>query len=84
MRRTATTSIPRGPAAWLWALAATLWCGAAGFGAEPANVVHDLTPLHDAQRVLINPHTGRYHHYPDNRVPHHPPIPISARNRSTP
>lgn len=31
-----------------------------------AAVLHDLTPLHDAQRVLRNPHKGWYHHYPDN------------------
>lgn len=30
--------------------------------------VHDLTPLHDAQRVLLNPHKGWYHHYPDNHI----------------
>ncbi|MCX6934333.1 MAG: DUF4832 domain-containing protein [Verrucomicrobia bacterium] len=29
-------------------------------------VSHDLTPLHDATRVLVNPHKGWYHHYPDN------------------
>ncbi len=29
-------------------------------------VLHDLTPLHDATRVLINPHKGWYHHFPDN------------------
>lgn len=32
----------------------------------PARVVRDLTPLHDATRVLINPHKGWYHHFPDN------------------
>ncbi len=40
-------------------------------GLEPlghAAVVHDLTPLHDAQRVLLNPHKGWYHHYPDNHI----------------
>ena len=31
-------------------------------------VVHDLTPLHDAARVLVNPHKGWYHHYPDNHI----------------
>jgi len=31
-----------------------------------AGVVHDLTPLHDAGRLLLNPHKGWYHHYPDN------------------
>jgi len=28
----------------------------------------DLTPWHDAQRVLVNPHKGWYHHYPDNHI----------------
>jgi len=40
-------------------------------GLEPlghAAVVHDLTPLHDAQRVLLNPHKGWYHHYLDNHI----------------
>jgi hypothetical protein len=27
-----------------------------------ASVVHDLTPLHDPVRVLVNPHKGWYHH----------------------
>ncbi len=26
----------------------------------------DLSQFHDAKRVLINPHKGWYHHYPDN------------------
>jgi hypothetical protein len=30
------------------------------------DVPHDLTPLHDATRVLVNPHKGWYHHFPDN------------------
>jgi len=30
------------------------------------SVLHDLTPLQDAARVLINPHKGWYHHFPDN------------------
>jgi hypothetical protein len=37
--------------------------------AEPSvgkSVVHDLTPLQDAARVLVNPHKGWYHHFPDN------------------
>jgi hypothetical protein len=34
----------------------------------PTPVVHDLTALHDATRVLINPHKGWYHHYPDNHI----------------
>lgn len=32
----------------------------------PRSVVHDLTPLQDAARVLVNPHKGWYHHFPDN------------------
>lgn len=31
-------------------------------------VSHDLRPWHDAARVLLNPHKGWYHHYPDNHV----------------
>jgi hypothetical protein len=37
--------------------------------AEPLpvkSVLHDLTPLHDAARILVNPHKGWYHHFPDN------------------
>ena len=30
------------------------------------SVLHDLTPLQDAARVLVNPHKGWYHHFPDN------------------
>jgi len=40
-------------------------------GAEappPTLVVHDLIPLQDATRVLINPHKGWYHHFPDNHI----------------
>jgi hypothetical protein len=29
-------------------------------------VAHDLTARHDATRVLVNPHKGWYHHFPDN------------------
>ncbi len=29
-------------------------------------VSRDLTALHDATRVLVNPHKGWYHHFPDN------------------
>jgi hypothetical protein len=39
--------------------------------AEPLaakSVPHDLTPLHDATRVLVNPHKGWYHHFPDNHI----------------
>jgi hypothetical protein len=32
----------------------------------PIPVVRDLTPLHDPARVLVNPHKGWYHHFPDN------------------
>jgi len=32
----------------------------------PPLVSHDLTALHDATRVLVNPHKGWYHHFPDN------------------
>ena len=37
--------------------------------AEPLvvkQVRHDLIPLHDATRVLANPHKGWYHHFPAN------------------
>jgi hypothetical protein len=47
----------------LWAMSA------ACLAIEPPSskpVVHDLTPLHDATRVLVNPHKGWYHHFPDN------------------
>ena len=46
-----------------------LACFIAAQAAEPLAVklvVHDLTPLQDAARVLINPHKGWYHHFPDN------------------
>ena len=36
--------------------------------AAAALVSHDLTALHDATRVLENPHKGWYHHYPDNHI----------------
>ncbi len=39
--------------------------------AEPSptqSVVRDLTPLQDATRVLVNPHKGWYHHFPDNHI----------------
>lgn len=29
-------------------------------------VSHDLSTLHDAARILKNPHKGWYHHFPDN------------------
>ena len=36
--------------------------------APPATplVTHDLAALQDAARVLVNPHKGWYHHFPDN------------------
>ncbi len=46
-----------------------LACIATLQAAEPVavnSVLHDLTPLHDATRVLVNPHKGWYHHFPDN------------------
>jgi hypothetical protein len=43
----------------------TLACSARE-GMTLKNVPHDLTPLHDATRVLVNPHKGWYHHFPDN------------------
>ena len=30
------------------------------------SVLHNLESLHDATRVLVNPHKGWYHHFPDN------------------
>jgi hypothetical protein len=35
---------------------------------EPQTALHDLTPLQDATRVLINPDKGWYHHYPHNHI----------------
>jgi hypothetical protein len=63
-----------------WQLSRNLWLGLAASAllgsaalslkvaeaSPPPRDVHDLTPLHDAQRVLVNPHKGWYHHYPDN------------------
>jgi len=46
-----------------------LACSTALRAAEPLavkSVLHDLTPLQDAARVLVNPHKGWYHHFPDN------------------
>lgn len=34
--------------------------------AEQSVTVFDLTSLHDTNRLLLNPHKGWYHHYPDN------------------
>jgi len=51
-------------------IAVILLASSAGLQAvEPSaakSVVHELTPLHDAARVLVNPHKGWYHHFPDN------------------
>ena len=44
-----------------------LACAVPLSAAEPM-VVHDLTTLQDAGRVLVNPHKGWYHHYPDNHI----------------
>lgn len=40
----------------------------APFPAAPAVPLgaHELTAWHDATRVLVNPHKGWYHHFPDN------------------
>lgn len=46
-----------------------LACISAAPAAEPSavkSVFHDLTPLQDAARLLVNPHKGWYHHFPDN------------------
>ncbi|MCX8108641.1 MAG: DUF4832 domain-containing protein, partial [Verrucomicrobiae bacterium] len=40
----------------------------AGSTSQPPWRRHDLTPHHDASRVLINPDKGWYHHYPDNHI----------------
>ncbi|MBI5693125.1 MAG: DUF4832 domain-containing protein [Verrucomicrobia bacterium] len=42
--------------------------GTARAAAAPASnlVAHDLSSWHDATRVLVNPHKGWYHHFPDN------------------
>ncbi|MCC6355130.1 MAG: hypothetical protein IT577_14660, partial [Verrucomicrobiae bacterium] len=40
----------------------------AGAPPDPAVVVRDLAPFHDAARALKNPHKGWYHHYPDNHI----------------
>ncbi|HYN03407.1 MAG TPA: DUF4832 domain-containing protein [Vicinamibacteria bacterium] len=39
---------------------------ATGSASELSAVSRDLTALHDATRVLVNPHKGWYHHFPDN------------------
>ena len=57
----ATPRVAQTTLVYLWLL-----LGAASTPAAP--VVHDLTPLHDATRVLLNPHKGWYHHYPDNHM----------------
>ena len=55
----------------LWAMlffSVSSVCSMVPLFAAPATVVYDLTPLHDATRVLVNPHKGWYHHYPDNHI----------------
>ena len=39
-----------------------------GDGTLPPLLQHDLTPMHDPERVLLNPHKGWYHHDPDNHI----------------
>jgi hypothetical protein len=51
-----------------WLLAAVLSQAAPPSFGAPKTTRYDLTPLHDAQRVLVNPHKGWYHHYPDNHI----------------
>jgi hypothetical protein len=51
-------------AAGLTALCLAL--SATGNATESSAVSRDLTALHDATRVLVNPHKGWYHHFPDN------------------
>lgn len=59
------------PASWLFALLVGV-AGPGIFGQTPAapSAVslgsRDLTGWHDATRVLVNPHKGWYHHFPDN------------------
>ncbi len=59
------------PASWRFALVAglaTLRLFAQTPAVPPAMapVARNLTALHDVTRVLVNPHKGWYHHYPDN------------------
>lgn len=55
--------------------AALLACASTGFSAsqnpDPGAAL-DLTPLHDATRILANPHKGWYHHFPDNHPNRYP------------
>ena len=57
---------PSGRSATAAALLAGILAVAGGEAASANRLVHDLTPLHDPARVLINPHKGWYHHFPDN------------------
>jgi hypothetical protein len=54
------------------ALLGLVWSSSQVANAQPGTsapaVSHDLRPWHDAARVLLNPHKGWYHHYPDNHV----------------
>jgi hypothetical protein len=50
--------------------------GVAAMPPAQALVSHDLSALHDATRVLVNPHKGWYHHFPDN----HPNKYVIARD----
>ena len=52
--------------ALLAAAVPVLLIGCSAKEAERPSVVHDLTPLQDASRVLTNPPKGWYQHYYDN------------------
>ena len=54
-----------------WITSLLLACITPARAAEPLavkSVLHDLKPLQDAARILVNPHKGWYHHYPDNHI----------------
>lgn len=55
---------------WKWFSVVVLLAASASLPAAespaPQRMVGDLTPLHDPARVLVNPHKGWSHHYPDN------------------
>jgi hypothetical protein len=58
----------KGPLSLLLAatLAAAVPPGLTAESPAPPLVSHDLTALHDTTRILVNPHKGWYHHFPDN------------------
>jgi hypothetical protein len=49
-------------------LAVIIGAGLSGLAPAAPLVTHELTALHDATRVLENPHKGWYHHFPDNHI----------------